>query len=128
MGAGDDDEPQHSSAPAPRFFSEQFDAARRHEEQARAQAWSQQNAPQWYWIWKGGLLDWKALVLEFPHGAPHGIVFAAEHAIEHGRLLTWCVGCRVSDCGACKWARQIYLQQHRADGSGVATERERLPF
>ena len=127
MGDGGDDEtqsaPPSSSARAPSFYSAQFNVYREREEaRARLAAWQNGREPEMTWDTYG---TWRVLVMTFPM-TNHTLVFAAEHPVEHGRLLTWCEGCHDARCAAALYARNVYLAERRK--SRVLPDDDGLPF
>lgn len=131
MGFGDEpEEPRSSPSPsarAPRYYSEQFNAAREREEKiARLEAWMNGREPRWMWDVYG---TWKVFIMTFP-GTVHELVFVAEHPTEHGRVMQWCESCSRDDCGACRFAKSAYLAERRRDNIalGFAADGTSLPF
>ena len=126
MGDGSEDVRQSSGLPPNRYYSQQFDDYRtRQENRARLAAWMHGREPREQWESLGGL-DY-ILYMSFP-GTDHDVI-VFEHLIEWGRLVVWCAGCQMTNCGACKWAEQLYRKNLRVKRTLTrGDEDDNLPF
>ena len=131
-GAGDGDEPP----PAPkRSLQEKYGGdqtndwrSRRAEDKARLKEWMNGREPnEWWEYWPNATPPQQFLCMEFPETV-HYFVVAWEQRPEYGKLYTWCFGCKLDDCGACKWIRNAYASTIREEFLIAKAESDTLPF
>lgn len=132
--AGDGDEPP----PAPkRSLQEKYGhdtetnrdwRSRRAEDKERLKEWMNGREPnEWWEYWPNATPTQQFLCMEFPTTV-HYFVVAWEQAPEYGKLYTWCFGCKIDDCGACKWIRNAYASALREEFKAEKARADALPF
>src|SRR5690348_4699831 len=111
--------------PPNRYYSQQFDdARRRQEDKERVRAWMNGFTPVEKWEFLGGLDC--ILYVTFP--STHHDVIVFEHLLEWGRLVVWCFGCWSKQCGACRWAESVYRKDLKTKRILQSGDDDELPY
>lgn len=127
MGNGDEESPLPKRSLHEKYGNWKEEKAL---DKARLAVWMNGREPRQWWEEyenKEFARDGKFFCMEFPTTV-HYFVVVWEPAHEWGPLFVWCMGCKNSLCGACKWARNEYRAATKREFHSTETTTKDLPF
>ena len=121
-GIGESPKPSEvaESLPANRYFSTQFDAYRRHQEQlAWTEQWNTRFGPretvEKFFV-PGSDREGVCVIYEVPDSR-HPLVYVTSHPAElDGAPVAWCHTCQNRECTGCIFALKSYRQMSKVNG------------